>query len=56
MQTHITNKTIAETWCVRFDINDYSPSLIVEAKTLFDKNLVIGKENTYTGESYVLIS
>ena len=56
MQTHITNKNIAENWCVRFDINDYSPSLIAEAKTLFDKNLVIGKENTVTGESYILIS
>ena len=56
MQTHITNRNIAENWCVRFDINDYSPSLIAEAKTLFDKNLVIGKENTVTGESYILIS
>ena len=56
MQTHITNKNIAENWCVRFDINDYSPALIAEAKNLFDKNLVIGKENTLTGEYYVLIS
>ena len=56
MQTHTTNRTIAENWCVRFDINDYSLSLIEDAKNLFDKNLVIGKKNTLTGESYVLIS
>lgn len=56
MQTHITNKNIAENWCVRFDINDYSPSLIAEAKNLFDENLTIGKENALTGEQYVLIS
>ena len=56
MQTYITNKNIAENWCVRFDINDYSPSLIAEAKNLFDENLTIGKENALTGEQYVLIS